>query len=75
MTPDQIRLFLNNYLFTIGIETLVLLVGFGGFTGATFAFSARAIDENDKLIGTEALRWGAVIVVAFGLFALGLSLA
>ena len=55
--------------------TLVLLVGFAGFTCATFVFSARAIDENDRLIRAEALRWGAVIAAAFGLFALGLSLA
>lgn len=55
--------------------TVVLLAGFIAFGGAAFAFSARAIDEHDRLIPAAAVRWGAVIVVGFGLFALGLSLA
>jgi hypothetical protein len=55
--------------------TVVLLAGFIAFAGAAFAFSARAIDEHDRLIPAAAVRWGAVIVVGFGLFALGLSLA
>jgi hypothetical protein len=55
--------------------TVLLLAGFAAFVGATFAFSARAIDDEDRLIYREALRWGALIVVGFGLFALGLTLA
>lgn len=55
--------------------TVLLLAGFAAFVLGTFAFSARAIDDNDQLVRKEALRWGAVIATAFGLFALGLSLA
>jgi hypothetical protein len=55
--------------------TLVLLAGFAAFVGAAFAFSVRAIDDEDRLVTASALRWGAVIVVSLGLFALGLSLA
>jgi tetratricopeptide (TPR) repeat protein len=55
--------------------SFVLLTGFAAFAGAAFAFSVRAIDERDQLIPAAAVRWGAVIVVGFGLFALGLSLA
>jgi hypothetical protein len=55
--------------------SFVLLAGFIAFAGAAFVFSVRAIDAHDRLIPASAVRWGAVIVVGFGLFALGLSLA
>jgi hypothetical protein len=55
--------------------SFVLLAGFIAFAGAAFVFSVRAIDARDRLIPAAAVRWGAVIVVGFGLFALGLSLA
>jgi hypothetical protein len=53
----------------------VLLVGFFGWVAGAFAFTLRAIDEHDRLIRREALRWGAVIALGFGLFVLGMSLA
>jgi hypothetical protein len=55
--------------------TFVLLAGFAAFVCAAFAFSLRAIDDDDRLIKPAALRWGSVIVVGLALFALGLSLA
>ena len=55
--------------------TVVLLAGFFAFVGSAFAFSVRAIDEDDRLVVPQARRWGALIVVGFGLFALGLALA
>jgi hypothetical protein len=55
--------------------TLILLAGFAAFVGGTFAFIRRAIDAQDRFIRREALRWSAVIVVGFGVFLLGLSLA
>jgi hypothetical protein len=55
--------------------TLVLLVGFFSWVLGAFAFTQRAIDDEDRFVGREALRWGAVIVVGFGLFVLGMSLA
>lgn len=57
------------------VWTLVLLAGFAAFVGAAFAFSVRAIDDDDRLVKPAALRWGAVIVVGLAMFALGLSLA
>jgi hypothetical protein len=55
--------------------TFVLLLGFGAWVYGAFAFTLRAIDEDDRLIRREAARWGAVIAVGFGLFVLGMSLA
>ena len=55
--------------------TLVLLFGFVAWVAGAFAFTSRAIDHDDRFVPREALRWGTVIVVGFGLFALGLSLA
>jgi len=53
----------------------VLLIGFGAWVSGAFAFTLRAIDEHDRLIRREAVRWAAVIAVGFGLFVLGMSLA
>jgi hypothetical protein len=55
--------------------TLVLLAGFVAWVAAAFAFSVRAIDENDRFVLPEARKWGAVIVVGFALFVLGMVLA
>jgi hypothetical protein len=55
--------------------TVVLLLGFAAWVSGAFAFTLRAIDERDRFVPREALRWGAVIVVGFGLFVLGMSLA
>ena len=55
--------------------TLVLLAGFAAFVGGAFAFIRHAIDAQDHFVPRQALRWSAVIVVGFGLFLLGLSLA
>ena len=55
--------------------SLVLLAGFGLWIGSAFAFTLRAVDEQDRFIRREALRWGSLIAVGFGLFVLGMSLA
>jgi hypothetical protein len=55
--------------------TLVLLLGFGVWVASAFAFTLRAIDEQDRFVPREALRWGTLIAVGFGLFVLGMSLA
>jgi hypothetical protein len=55
--------------------TCVLLCGFLCWVSAAFAFSLRAIDEHDRWVGAEARKWGALIVLGFGLFVLGMSLA
>lgn len=55
--------------------TVVLLAGFFAWVSAAFVFSVRAIDENDRWVVPEARKWGAVIVVGFALFVLGMSLA
>jgi hypothetical protein len=54
--------------------TLVLLFGFVLWVSALFGFSTRAIDDADRFIPRAARRWGALIVVGFGLFVLGMSL-
>jgi hypothetical protein len=54
--------------------TCVLLLGFFGWIAAALVFSARAIDAHDRWVRSEALRWGAVIALGFGLFVLGMSL-
>jgi tetratricopeptide (TPR) repeat protein len=55
--------------------TLVLLFGFGSWVAGAFAFTLRAIDADDRFIPRQVWRWGAVIVVGFGMFVLGMSLA
>lgn len=55
--------------------SFVLLVGFGVWIAAAFAFTLRAVDEQDRFVRREVLRWGTLIVVGFGLFVLGMSLA
>jgi hypothetical protein len=55
--------------------TMVLLLGFASWVAGAFAFALRAIDEEDRFIPREVWRWSSVIVVGFGLFVLGMSLA
>ena len=55
--------------------TIVLLLGFALWVGAAFAFSYRAVDAQDHWVAPEARRWGALIVIGFGMFVLGMLLA
>lgn len=55
--------------------TFVLLFGFAAWIAGAFAFTLRAIDDDDRFVRREALRWGAVIVAGFALFVLGMALA
>ncbi|MCA9531571.1 MAG: hypothetical protein KC543_15685 [Myxococcales bacterium] len=55
--------------------TLVLLFGFFMWVFGAFRFSVRAVDQDDRLVGAQALRWGGVVVVGFALFVLGMWLA
>jgi hypothetical protein len=55
--------------------TCVLLLGFACWVSAAFVFSFRAIDEHDRWVSDQARKWGALIVLGFGLFVLGMSLA
>ena len=55
--------------------SIVLLLGFAAWLCGAFAFTLRAIDAEDRFVRHEALRWSAVMVVGFGLFVLGMSLA
>jgi len=55
--------------------TVVLLVGFASWVGGAFAFAARAIDDEDRLLGPQARVWGTCVLVGFGLWILGMALA
>jgi hypothetical protein len=55
--------------------TLLLLLGFAAWVAGAFVFTLRAIDSEDRFIRGEAMRWGAMIVVGFALFVLGLAMA
>lgn len=55
--------------------TVVLLVGFFSWVFAAFAFSVRAVDQHDRWVLPQARKWGAIIVVGFALFVLGMALA
>ena len=55
--------------------SLVLLLGFALWVSSAFAFTMRAVDEQDRFVRREVLRWGTLIAVGFGLFVLGMSLA
>lgn len=55
--------------------TLVLLFGFLAWIVGAFLFATRAIDTEDRFVRPQALRYGAMIVLGFAAFAVGLSLA
>ncbi len=55
--------------------TLLALAGWIAWTGGAFAFAQRALDEEDRIRGRAARLWGTIVVVGFGLFVIGLSLA
>lgn len=55
--------------------TLVLLFGFLAWIVGAFLFAMRAIDTEDRFVRPQALRYGAMIVLGFAAFAVGLSLA
>lgn len=55
--------------------TLVLLLGFFGWVAGAFALSLRAVDADNRIVARELRRWGALVVVGFALFVLGMSLA
>jgi hypothetical protein len=55
--------------------TVVLLAGFLAWVSGAFLITTRAIDSEDRWVPREALRWGGVVVVGFGLFVLGMVLA
>ncbi len=55
--------------------TWVVLLGFLAWVGGGFAFAARAIDEQNRLVWTEIRKWGTVIVLGIGLFVLGMAFA
>jgi hypothetical protein len=55
--------------------TVVLLIGFIGWIGGAFIFTARAVDEENRLIPGAAARWGTVILICLGLFILGMAFA
>jgi hypothetical protein len=54
--------------------TCVLLAGFACWVAAAFAFSVRAIDDEDRWVRSEARKWGSLIVLGVGLFVLGMTL-
>jgi hypothetical protein len=55
--------------------SVVVLLGFACWVGAAFAFSVRAIDEEDRWVLPEVRRWSGLIVLGFGAFVLGMVLA
>lgn len=54
--------------------SIVLLLGFICWVGSAFAFSVRAIDDEDRWVGVEVRRWGGMIALGFSLFVLGMAL-
>ena len=52
----------------------VVLGGFVCWVFATFAFSLRAIDDEDRWVPAEVKRWGGLSAAGFGLFVLGMLL-
>jgi hypothetical protein len=44
------------------------------WVGSAFAFSMRAIDDEERWVRVEVRRWGGLIALGFGLFVLGMVL-
>lgn len=55
--------------------TLLLLLGFAAWVGGAFTFAARAIDEEDRIVRAQALRWGGVIGLGLVLWLVGMAFA
>lgn len=55
--------------------SVLALCGWLAWTGGAFAFAQQALDEEDRVRSKPARLWGTVVVVGFGLFVIGLSLA
>jgi len=56
------------------VWSFVLLIGFGGWIAGAVGLAIRAIDDEGRIVGREARRWGTVMIAGFGLFVLGLAL-
>ncbi len=54
---------------------LLALLGFFGWVGGAFLLASRGIDAEDRVHRPEALKWLAVVVVGFAVFAVGLLYA
>lgn len=54
---------------------LLALLGLGTWIAGALLFSQRAIDEEGRISGTEARRWGTLFVAGLCAFVLGLALA
>jgi hypothetical protein len=52
--------------------SLIVEIGFFGWIGCTIAFIFKAFDENDHLVKKQALFWGIMIVIFYGLWVTGL---
>ena len=52
----------------------VVLAGFVCWVCAAFAFSLRAIDDQDRWVPAEVKRWGGLSAAGFGLFVVGMLL-
>jgi hypothetical protein len=55
--------------------SVVVLLGFACWVSSAFAFSIRAIDDQDRWVLPEVRRWSGLIALGFSLFVLGLVLA
>lgn len=59
----------------VGLWTLLMLAGFLVWVVAVFAFAIRAVDAEDRFVRPHAIRWGAMILIGFAAFVVGLSQA
>ncbi len=55
--------------------TVILMLGFGGWTLGAIMFFERAFDENNRLILRQAKGWGALVIIGMVLFVIGAALA
>ena len=53
----------------------VLLLGFVCWVGSAFALSIRAIDDDERWVRVELVRWAGMIALGLSLFVLGMVLA
>lgn len=55
--------------------SFLALAGFATWVSGAFAFALRAIDDDERLISSEARRSGTVFIAGLALFTLGLWMA
>ena len=57
------------------IGSLLVMIGFFGWIGSTVGLIFKGFDENNDLKSKNALIWGILLVIFYGIWIAGLKIA